>query len=111
MNLKEKFDAGYEIHASGDGTKAVQVIKSNSMEDVFFVEFINGTIFKYNPNEIIDCLICTPPKKRVKQLLRIDDKGIICSSGHNVGVVWTQIGSQETELTTEQQPDGTWKIV
>ena len=79
MNLKEKFDAGYEIHASGDGTKAVQVIKSNSMEDVFFVEFINGTIFKYNPNEIIDCLICTPPKKLVTTWCYIDSEGSVFS--------------------------------
>ena len=108
MNLKEKFDAGYEIHASGDGTKAVQVIKSNSMEDVFFVEFINGTIFKYNPNEIIDCLICTPPKKRVKTNLVIANDGTVFPTGYDIKY---QNGQPVLELTTEQQPDGTWKIV
>ena len=108
MNLKEKFDAGYEIHASGDGTKAVQVIKSNSMEDVFFVEFINGTIFKYNPNEIIDCLICTPPKKRVTNYYTIHDNGVIQVSTN----IFTLGGSSHIkELITEQQPDCTWKII
>ena len=108
MNLKEKFDAGYEIHASGDGTKAVQVIKSNSMEDVFFVEFINGAIFKYNPNEIINCLTCTPPKKRVTNYYIINDDGLIVIGYQDILVLYKK---PIHELTTEQQPDGTWKIV